>query len=147
MLTSNDLKDGLEICTGNRIADTSFIHLFFQLTQFVRIQYGCKLSDGNVYKLDNKVNLLCLDMRNYFVNESLERPSCTTCLSSYNKIDCNEVEDDLLSSNDVTVNDQKVYKNILVMKNGDRFSMSGNYLECECFGGPGNLDYVSLLVK
>jgi len=80
------------------------------------------------------ISISCNSIRDYFVNEWDTRPSCA-CLDSYNAIGCNEVEDELMSSNNVTLN-ERPYKDILVLKNGTRFSLADNHTEC--FAGKDN---------
>jgi len=139
------LKDGLQICTGNRIVDTSFIHLLFKLIRFDIIKYQCKASSGEQFFLFNRITAdqNCLDIRNYFANENDNRPACT-CLGTHDKIDCDEVEEGLMSSNNVTLNERS-YKDVLVLKNGARLSLTDD--SPECFEGINNVIMLQINVR
>jgi len=119
------------MCTVNTIFDTSFLNLYFKLTQFTMLYYTCLVPGGKVYTIRNRVTARhdCLDFRNYFIGERDSRPACTCLFSAGIEIDCDEMEDELMSSKNVTLN-ERLYKDIVVFKNGTRFSLTDNHTEC-----------------
>jgi len=127
LLTSDDIKDGLQI-GGTRFVDSSFLHLFHKLIQFDVIIFVCRSSSGVNYEIKNILSTRsdCIQFSNYFTNDTAIRPPCSCLIGS---IDCADVNDEFMSSNDVTVN-ERAYKDVLVLKNGGRFSMAPGAQEC-----------------
>jgi len=85
----------------------------------------------------------CRDTRDYFIDESNDRPPCT-CLSTAGNFACEDIEDKLLSSTNVTLN-ERPYKDVVVLKNGTRFSFTDNH--AECFQGKDNYNRFRVAVK
>ena len=138
LITSDDFQDGLDLCTGNYKADTSFLNVFLSLTNFIRIEFKCTSSSGNTYKINNGINTgePSKNYRNYFSNNEVDRPSCNSITSD--TIDCDDVQDGLMSSNNVTIN-ERTYKDIVVLTNGTRMSLTDD--NEECFEGPEDIDF------
>jgi len=145
LLTSEDFEDGLEMCSGNRIVETSFLSVLFKLTQFRKLFYECMVPSGEIYVTHNSISKTqgCADIRDYLVNETDIRPACT-CLTS-NMFDCDDdVKDGLWSSNNVPLN-ERPYKDIVVLKNGTRLSFTDNHTEC--FAGKDNYSWFKIYVQ
>ena len=146
IFTRKDLETaGFISCSGNRMVDTSFLNLFFKLVQFATIEYQCKNWDNRIIVMKTPITVdpSCLAIRDYFANVTSTRPSCN-CFDTANEIGCNEVEDELMSSTSVTVN-ERVYKDVMVLKDGSRFSMDDE--QPECFQGGENFKMYLVYVK
>jgi len=78
-------------------------------------------------------------MRHYFTNESDSRPSCHC---SDGEVACDTVAGQLFSSDNVPAN-ERPYKDILVLDNGAKFSMSDK----ECFEGAENYELLYMDIK
>jgi len=126
------------------MVDTSFLNLFFKLTQFAKISYECK-SGENLHSFSNYISGRqdCLDTRNYFVNQTNARPPCT-CLAHNNALTCDAVEGGLWSSDNVTIN-ERAYKDILISNNGLRFSMTDD--DPQCFEAVENYSWFVMYVE
>jgi len=135
------------MCSGNLKVDTSFLNLFFKLVRFEVIVFKCQLLNGETYSLYNRISARqdCRDIRDYFINENNDRPPCT-CLviAAENNFACEDTEDELISSTNVTLN-ERPYKDIVVLKNGTRFSLTDNHTEC--FQGKDNYNWFGVDVK
>ena len=140
LITSDDLEDGLEICTGNRKVDTSFLHLLLKLIPFISLRHECTSSSGNKYFFYNTASTgqPQRDIRNYFTNNTNDRPTCNG-ISPQSSFNCDEMDDGLISSNNVTVA-ERAYKDIVVLTNGRRMSMADD--NQECFEGPEDIDFL-----
>jgi len=147
LLTSDDLNDGLQMCSGNQKVDTSFMNLLFKLVRFEFLYFKCQSLNAKMYYIFNRISTRadCLPIRKYFIDENNDRPACT-CLviSSENEIACEDIEDELMSSTNVTLN-ERPYKDIVVLKNGTRFSLTDNHTEC--FHGKDNYNFFNMAVK
>ena len=139
LITSDDFQDGLDLCTGNHKVDTSFIHLFLKLVTFIRVRFRCTSSSGKTYKIYNgrDSGKRIVDYRDYFGNYTVDLPSCNAIHAS-SSLACDDIQDGLMSSNNVTIN-ERTYKDILILKNGARMSLTDDYEEC--FEGPEDIDF------
>lgn len=141
LITGNDLQDGLKICSGHRLVDSSFLHLFSKLTEFNKMTFQCWATGIGELTVSNELNSQedCFDVGDYFTNNKSDRLACT-CLGGSNSVtNCNDIKDGLLSSNYVAAND-RTYKDVLVLKDDRRMSITNDY--AECFGvNSGSLNF------
>ena len=136
IVTSNHLMDGLEMNSGNRFVDASFLKLFHKLIQFDYLYFSCFSVSGGHYGANNIYGIEeGTAVRKYFSNELQNRPSCNSSLTT---TECSSFKDRLFSSNDVTDGNERPYKDIFILEGGGKFSMS----EPNCFGG--EHDYIVL---
>ena len=132
LITGNDFQDGLDLCTGNYKSDTSIFHLFLKLAKFFQIQFICTASSGNTYSIFTVRNAQQnqFNYRNYFANYTIHRPSCNDIhQGTGSSFGCNDLQDGRLSSNNVTIS-ERVYKDIVVLQDGNRMSMTNDSQEC-----------------
>ena len=133
ILTSDDLQDGLDICTGDRMVDLSFLHLFYKLIAFTRTTFKCWSKNVGTLTVTNHESTAkdCFDIRDYFANITSDRPKCTCIAGNFR---CRDVKNGLLSSNEVA-GDDRAYKDVVVLDDGRRMSMEEHHEEC--FGEKG----------
>jgi len=141
LITSNDLKDGLDISWVSRMVDGSFLRLLHKLTQFDYMTVSCKSTSGIRYQFRSS-DRDCLQHTDYLLNHTSARPPCS-CLT-LGSFGCGDVNDELLSSYNVSAN-ERTYKDLVVLNDGTRMSFTDDYKEC--FEGKDNFEYFIINVK